>query len=412
MKKLLRSIKNAAIISWKPVAGAVLVGLVTGLLGTTLWHALDWCTRNFDAHPHLIWLLPLGGIAIAAMYRFCSDVGGTNQVIEAVRGVGNVSRWMVPLIYVSTFITRIFGGSVGSEGAAIQIGGSVAAESAQLLRMDEQQKRILLMSGISGGFASVVGTPLTAIVLAIELTGSGVLLYQAILPCSISSIISYAIAAGLGVSFPKIELPTIPDNAVTVLHVVLLAAAGGLVSILLCRSIDWASAGYARIRPSAAVRAAAGGIVLALLTLASGTTAFNGGGLNLLVKASDGDARYYDFLLKTAFTSLTIGAGYRGGAIVPTIAVGASFGGFFGPLFGTSPAFGTCIGTLSVFCGAINCPMTAFMLGLETFGMGASLHMILACAVGYVCSGYTSLYSAQIIRRSKLDGRIINRSAV
>lgn len=415
MENVRDTIRKTVLALWKPSLGSVLVGIVTGLLGAALWHILDWCTADFDANAWLVFLLPAGGMLIALMYSRAPHVGGTNQVLEAVRGESKLSPLMVPLIYAGTVLTRVFGGSVGSEGAAIQIGGGTADIFGRWLKMDARQLRILLMSGISGGFASVVGTPATAVMLAIELTGSGVMLYEAILPCSAASALSYSIAAGMGVSFPKITmdsasvagLPGFPE----IVQVVALAAMGGVVSIVLCKAIDCSARWYAKLIPSTILRAIAGGALLVGLTYLVRTTAFNGGGLNLLEAAAAGQSAPYDFALKILFTALTIGAGYRGGAIVPTIATGAAFGGFMGPLIGTSPSLGACIGVTSVFCGAINCPMTSFVLGIEVFGADAALLIVLSCAVGYVCSGYTSLYSAQIIRLSKLDGHVINRHA-
>lgn len=411
MHKILGQIRTALAVLWRPALGSVCIGAVTGVLGALLWNALNWCENNFRQNPWIICLLPAAGIVIALLYAASPGTGGTNQVLEAMRGEKRIPPVIVPLISIGTILTRMFGGSVGSEGAAIQIGGGIGAVVARWLRVSREQLRVLLMSGISGGFASVVGTPVTAIVLTIELTGSGAMLYAAVLPCAIASAVSYTVASAMGVSFPHIALAAIPVDALVVTQVVVLAALGGVVSIGLCEAIKWSGRLCSRFIPNTVLRAVVGGFVLIGLSWLAGTTAFNGGGLNLLESAAAGHAEPADFLLKILFTALTIGAGYRGGAIVPTIATGAAFGGAVGSLLGMSPALAAGIGTTSVFCGAINCPMTAFVLGIETFGMNPGLLFVLSCSVGYVCSGYTSLYSAQIIRLSKLDGHVINRRA-
>lgn len=396
-----------------PVIAAVATGCAAGLTGTCLWLILEWCTDTFSDSPWLVWLLPAGGTAIVLLYGRLKHVGGTNDVINAVQNNGSLSGLMAPLVFAGTFITRIFGGSVGSEGAAIQIGGSVASAINRILRISEQQTRIVLMSGISAGFAAVVGTPVTAVVLALELTGVGVMYYESILPCAVASCVSYTIASTLGVSFPHYPISAVPGLApLPVLQVIALAALGGLVSIAICQSFEKTAVLSTKYVKSPYLRVIAGGIIIAAVSSALRTSAFNGGGLNLVQKAVQGHADPMDFVLKIAFTACCLGTGYKGGAIVPTLASGAAFGGFMGPLMGLAPSLSTGIGMTSVFCGAINCPMTAFILGIEVFGLNASLYFILACAVGYTCSGYYSLYPAQIIYRSKLHSETINRRAL
>lgn len=409
---MLRVFWNRLDTIFRPIAASVIIGCIAGLFGSSLWLALNWCDNTYSAAPWLVWLMPAGGIAIVFLYTRARNVGGTNQVLEAVQNSGALPALMAPLAFAGTVLTRIFGGSVGSEGAAIQIGGSIASTTGRLLHIPPSQIRIVLMAGISGGFAAVVGTPVTAIVLAIELTGVGIMFYESILPCAVSSVVSYAFASAAGVSFPRYALHDIPGLApLPIIQVTLLASLGGLLSILLCKCISSAGRMAENRIPSPYVRVIAGGIAVAAGTLLTGGITFNGGGLDLLRIAADGKAEPWDFIVKIAFTACTLGTGYRGGAIVPTLATGAVFGGFAGHLIGLSPSLSAAVGMISVFCGAINCPMTAFVLGAEVFGLDAGLYFVLSSAAGYVCSGYCSLYSSQIIHRSKLQSEIIDRRA-
>lgn len=403
MKKFMRMFAEGIAMIWKVLLGAVIVGIITGFLGASFYRIVDWSTENFTHHVWLVWLLPAAGALIAFLYRLGGDVGETNRVLKAVRGEAVLSALMVPLIYAGTVLTRLFGGSVGTEGAAIQIGAGSAGIVGRYGRLKPEQKRVLLMSGIAGGFASIVGTPVTAIVLAIELAGVGVMYYSAILPCAVSSAVSFAIAGAFGSSFPNFHMGGIPAlDARSILQVVALAAMAGLVSILLCTAIRCTGKGFARIFPNTVLRAVIGGLIIALLTALLGTTAYNEGGLTLLAQAEKGQAAPESFLWKIAFTALTIGAGFKGGAIVPTLVTGAAFGSAVSPVLGLSPSLSAGIGMTAVFCGAINCPMTSFVLGLEVFGADAALFFLLACAVSYVCSGSAALYPAQKIWQRKI----------
>lgn len=403
MKQFIARYAKDLTMIWKVLAGAALIGVITGLIGASFYRLTDICSKNFISHPGLVWLLPAAGVLIAFVYRRAGDVGETNRVLKAVQGRAVLSFLMVPLIYAGTVLTRLFGGSVGTEGAAIQIGAGTAALVGRGGWLHPEQKRVLLMSGISGGFAAIVGTPVTAIVLAIELAGVGVMYYSAILPCAISSAVSFAIAGAFGSSFPNFHMGSIPPlDGRSIAQVMILAALCGLVSIGLCAAIKYAGRGYAKLFPNTLIRAAAGGLVIAAATTLLGTTLYNEGGLRLLAQAGKGSAAPAAFLWKIAFTALTLGAGFKGGAIVPTLVTGAAFGGAAGPVLGLSPSLGAGIGMTAVFCGAINCPMTSFVLGLEVFGSDAALFFLLACAVSYVCSGNVSLYPAQKIWQRKV----------
>lgn len=403
MKRFVDRFVRGLRLIWPVLLGALAVGCATGLLGASFYRIINWCQDTFDSQPWLVWLLPAAGAAIALIYRKAGHVGNTNDVLKAVQGKHTLSFWMAPLIYLCTVITRLFGGSVGTEGAAIQIGAGVADVVGRTARLKSEQVRVLLMSGISGGFAAIVGTPVTAVILAIELAGVGVMYYSAILPCAVSSAVSFAIASAFGSQFPSFSVNTVPAvDALSIAQVAALGALSGIVSIGQCASIRYAGKAYSCLLPNPVWRAVAGGLVVALLTQIVGSTVYNGAGLPLLNEAAEGSVEPGSFLWKMAFTALTLGAGFRGGAIVPTLVVGATFGGWCGPLFGLPVPLSTGIGMSAVFCGALNCPMTCFVLGMEVFGTDASLYLLLACAVSYVCSGPSRLYSAQVLWQQKV----------
>ncbi|MBD5560103.1 MAG: chloride channel protein [Clostridia bacterium] len=386
-----------------PLGLALLVGVLTGLLGASFYRLVGWASRAFDGSPQLVVLLPAAGLLIAFLYRSAGPVGDTNDVLRAIQEKQPLSRWMAPLIYICTVITRLFGGSVGTEGAAIQIGAGTADFLGRTFRLQPEQIRVLLMSGISGGFAAIVGTPVTAVLLALELAGVGIMYYAALLPCAAASAVSFGIARAFGTAFPGFHLGSVPGiTGLSIAEAALLAAMCGLVSILQCSALRYAAKGYSRLVPNPLWRAAFGGVLIAAATWLAGSTAYNGDGLPLLRQAASGGGQAQTFLLKMLFTALTLGAGFKGGAIVPTLVTGAAFGGWMGPLLGLPGPLSAGIGMTAVFCGAINCPVTSFVLGMEVFGTEGSLYLLLACAVSYVCSGPSTLYPAQILWQPKV----------
>ena len=100
-------------------------------------------------------------------------------------------------------------------------------------------------------------------------------------------------------------------------------------------------------------------------------------------------------------TALTLGAGFKGGEIVPSFFIGATFGCTAAGLLGLPPEFAAALGLVCVFCGVTNAPLASFVLSLELFGGQGSLLFLLAAAVSYMLSGYYGLYSKQKILYSK-----------
>ena len=116
-----------------------LMGLAGGAVGAVFYHMVSWANRVRAAHPELLWLLPVGGLAIVAVYQLCgmSTERGTNQVIESARSGQRAPLRMTPLIIFATFITHLLGGSAGREGAALQIGGSMGGWLGEKLRLNQ-----------------------------------------------------------------------------------------------------------------------------------------------------------------------------------------------------------------------------------------------------------------------------------
>jgi len=397
----------AALLKWIVVGG--LVGGVGGVVGALFHLGVNYATSVRLAHPWVLYLLPLGGLVIAGLYRLCKlDGKGTNAVIESVHFGSDVPVLLVPLIFVSTVITHLCGGSAGREGAALQIGGGIGYRTGRLLHLGEKDLPLATLCGMSGVFSALFGTPLTATVFALEVISVGVLYYAGLVPCITAAMTGYLISLLLGVPPTRFTVAMPALDAWTMLLVLVLAILCALVSILFCRGLHITEHLAARLVKNSYLRAAAGGVVIIALTLLLGTTDYNGAGMDVIQRALNGQANGWAWLLKLLFTAITIGCGFKGGEVVPSFFVGAAFGCWVGTLLGLPPAFAAAIGLVAVFCGAVNCPIASVVLSVEMFGAEGMLYFAMACAISYVLSGYCGLYSSQTILYSKLRAEFIN----
>ena len=118
------------------------------------------------------------------------------------------------------------------------------------------------------------------------------------------------------------------------------------------------------------------------------------------------------FLLKMLFTAATLGAGFKGGEIVPSFCIGGTFGCVMGKLMGFSPSLCTAVGMTAVFCGVTNCPISSLLISFEMFGYEGMPYFLLTIAFSYMLSGYFGLYHSQKIMYSKFKTNYINKKAV
>lgn len=384
---------------------SVLMGAVCGTTGSIFAHCVELVTRLRSAHGWLILLLPAAGLLIALCYHLChmENDRGTNNVILAIRSETRIPGRLAPLMIFSTCLTHLCGGSAGREGAAIQTGGSLGAFLGRLMHLSREDNRIITMCGMSAVFTALFGTPLTAAVFSMEVASVGIFYYAAFIPCMVSSLISLQISTLFHVAHEQFPLAFTPGFTTGMaLRVLILAALCAGISILFCVTMHGTERLYKKYLKSPCLRAAAGGLLVAGLTVLAGSQDYNGAGNEIIVRALEGEALPCAFLVKLIFTALTIGAGFKGGEIVPSFYIGSTFGCTAAHFLGIPGGFGAAIGLISVFCGVVNCPVTALLLSVELFGDHGLLYFALSCAISYGLSGNFSLYSTQKIIYSKV----------
>lgn len=393
---------------------SAVIGVVVGLVSSAFYLCFAWATGVQTKWPWLLYLLPVGGAAIVLLYRVCGmeKDRGTNFVLVAVRENAPLRLRTAPLVFLSTIITHLVGGSSGREGAILQIGGSISSKIGQWVHLDEKDSRVITMCGMSAAFAALFGTPLAAAIFAMEVVSVGVLYYAALVPCTLSALIGVWVAGLCGVAPTSFPLSGVPElEPLSMLRVLVLGLLLALVSILFCRIMHGVSHLYDRFLPHPLLRAIVGGVLVVLLTLLVGSRDYNGAGSGVIAAAIGGQARPEAFLLKIVFTALTLGAGFKGGEIVPAFFAGSTFGCVAAPLIGLPAPFGAALGMVAVFCGVTNCPLTSLLLAFEVFGGGGLPLFAIVCAVTYMLSGYDSLYSEQKIMYGKFRAEYINQKA-
>ena len=381
-----------------------LMGIIGGLLGAFFHHALHFVTHIRSEYMWLIFLLPVGGLISVAIYRLfgLNKNRGTNEIIDAILNGEKVNPLIAPTIFLATAATHLFGGSAGREGAALQLGGSTASLLGRLLKLPENERTVLTMAGMSAVFAGLFGTPLTATIFCMEFASVGSFFTPALLPCYLAAFTASRVSASLGVHAETFFLnETVPFTFTTNWQVLVLAVCVGLLGIGMCYVLHEAEHFAAKKLPNPWVRIVVGGVVLAVLTLLVGDHRYNGAGMDMALKAVGGEADWFDFLMKLLFTAITLSAGFKGGEIVPTFCVGATFGCVLSALIGLDPGFGAALALVGLFCCVTNSPIASIFLSIEMFG-GANVYLFaFVCVVAFVISGNWSLYHSQIIQFSK-----------
>ena len=398
-------------LRWTAIS--IVMGTVCGLIGTVFGYGVIYAQRLFKTYSFMLYLMPVAGVLIVLLHQMFHEIGnrGTNLILESISSNEKIHMTTLPCIFVSTILSQAVGASAGKEGAALQIGGCIGNYLGDLFHMDERDKKVMIMSGMSGCFGAIFGTPLAAAMFGIEVISIGVAYYAALVPCVFASFIGAQISGALGLHGEAFQILHVPEfSLVPALYTVGLGLACALLSVCFCILLHETQHLYKNKIGNVYVRIlVAAGLSIALALIFGRD--YCGAGFNLVEKAVDGESAYLGFLLKMIFTAVALGGGFKGGEIVPTLAVGASFGCTFGLLTGFEPSLCAAAGMLATFVGVTNCPIATMFLGFELFGFEAMPYFAVAVAISFTLSGYYGLYSGQKFTYSKTKAEFINRKA-
>lgn len=400
-----------ALVRW--LVCASIIGVLSGLLGAAFHLGVELATEFRYDHVWIVGFLPLAGIVIVAIYRVLHVEGlTTDTVIDQVRTGEGLRVRLLPAIFASTIVTHLVGGSAGREGAALQMGGTVGLGIARLLRLDERDMRTATMAGMAAFFAALFGTPVAATIFAMGVISVGAIYHVSFVPCLIASLVSYGVSLMLGIEPMRLALSVPEVGPLTLAAVAILGGLCGVLSAVFCEALHRTEHIFSSRLPNPWIRTCVGGCILLVLTLIVGNSDYNGTGIGVIVRAVEGGEAFpAAFALKMLFTSVTLASGFKGGEVIPSFFIGSTFGCVVGPLLGLPAPFCAGIGLVSVFCGAVNCPIASIVLALEFFGAEGLLFYAVACGFAFVLSGYYSLYYSQRILYDKLKATFIDAHA-
>ncbi len=373
----------------------LLLGVLCGGVGALFSKAIHCVSEWRAAHPWLLFLLPVAGLLTVGLYRLCRVAGvGTVRVMESARLEKKVSSLLAPAVFGGTLLTHLAGGSAGKEGAALQLGGSIAAWLCKIFHLENAARRRLVTAGMAAFFTALFGTPLGASIFALEVLRKGRKCIKGVYPTLVASLSAYGVAHLCGVEWEHFTiLPPAMDWQVAWKGLVIIVA-GALAALAFCYALHWGELLVEKWIPNAALRIVFGGIALIGLTLAVGSQDYNGGGMEGILRVFEtGAVRYEAFALKMLFTVVTVAAGFKGGEIVPALFIGTTLGGTLALLLGLPVGFGGALGMIAVLSGVTNCPIAVCMLALELFGGGGWPYLFVASILGFLLTYRISFYT-------------------
>ena len=395
---------NTTITSWlKWLAIYLLIGGIVGTATAFFLQTLDDVTLFREKHIWVVYFLPIAGLVIGLVYYYYGESAnkGNNLLIETHHSLENgetpkpIPFKMAPMVFLSTLLTHIAGGSAGREGTAVQMGGAIADQFTGLFKLNTADRKTLLIIGISSGFAAVFGTPLAGAFFAIEILSiTNTKKNQLAVSLFVAYIAHYSCLAWQ-VKHTLYSIPTIPAISITTLAWAIVAGViFGLTAFAFTTTGKLFENVFNKIK-FAPLRPFIGGIIIALFIVVFNSTKYIGLGIPAIQDAFINNAGQFDFAIKLILTSFTLSAGFKGGEVTPLFFIGATLGNILIWFIPLPMALLAGMGFVAVFSGATNCVFASIALGLELFGMKAGVYVGLASVAAYFTSGPNGIYSAK-----------------
>ena len=396
---------NYLLLFFKWILICLIVGILAGASSSLFLYTLNVATDFREGHLWMVFLLPIAGLAIGYLYHYYGNgvSKGNNVILEEYEKPHTIIPLkMAPMVYIGTILTHLFGGSAGREGTAVQMSTAIADQFTGVFKLTEKERKIILIIGISGGFASVFGTPITGAVFAIEVLYFSRVSFKSIIPSFLTAYIAY-----YTVEFFQIPHTIYPKPFVTEMNLQIipwLLFAGilfGLTARMFSTSVHYFAEKAKEFISFPPLRPFIGGLIFALAIYFTGATQYLGLGIPTILEsfqtAQTGDV----FLLKLIATAFILGMGFKGGEVTPLFFIGATLGSALAVFVPLPLSLLAAMGFVAVFSGATHTPIACTIMGIELFGIECGVYVGIACFVAYFFSGYLGIYQSQIVKGPK-----------
>lgn len=382
-----------------------LIGILSGSASAFFLVSLEWVTQFRIHHNWIIWLLPFGGFMVGLSYYYWGEsvAKGNNLLLEEYENPKKVIPFkMAPLVLLGTLLTHLFGGSAGREGTAVQMGGAIADQFTKFFQLDTSERKILIILGISAGFASIFGTPLAGAIFALEVLYFSKINFKSILLSFLVAYVAYFTVEFWEIKHTHYSIPVVPEFSLNnIIFTLIVGVLSGFAALLFSRSTHFWGSLFSKNIKYPPLRPVIGGVVLAIAIAGFGFTKFSGLGVPVIVDSFSNPNQWYDFLLKILFTGFTLGAGFKGGEVTPLFFVGATLGSALSTVIPMPIALLAGIGFVAVFSGATHTPIACTIMGMELFGIAPGIFIAIACTIAYFSSGSVGIYKSQIVKGAK-----------
>ena len=383
-------------IKWTLLCG--IVGMSVGSATALFLSSLDFVTLFREQHSWIIYSLPVIGLLIGLSYKYLGkeSVKGNNLLLETYQSPNaTIPFLMAPLVLIATLLTHLAGGSAGREGTAVQMGGAIADSFTKWFKLNEGQRKTIVIIGISAGFAAVFGTPLAGAIFALEIMSFRRIQLHAIIPSFAAAYIAHYTCLAWHIEHTNYTLTIL--NSFDFKHIGWTAFAG-IIFGLTALAFTWIGKGWKKLFnliSYAPLRPFIGGILIIIVIHLLGSTKFIGLGIPSIVASFATQAGPYDFLIKLVLTTMTLNAGFKGGEVTPLFFIGATLGSALVLFVPLPMAILAAMGLVAVFAGATHCVIASIIMGIELFGLQAGLYVGIASIFAYFSSGIEGIYSAQ-----------------
>ena len=402
---MLQSAVNFIGLIMKWMLLCILVGVLAGASSALFLYTLNWATTFRDGHLWLIFLLPIAGLVIGLLYHYYGKevVKGNNLILEEYERPRNIIPLkMAPLVYAGTLLTHFFGGSAGREGTAVQMSTAIADQFTGMFKLSKQERKIILIIGISGGFSSVFGTPLTGAIFAIEVLYFSRISFKSILPSFLTAYIAFYTVELLHIPHTHYPKPYFPEIHLNIIPWLVFAGiVFGLTARIFSTTVHFIKLNVKSLITYPPLRPFYGGLIFAAVIYFSGATQYLGLGIPTILEsfkyAQDGEV----FLLKLIATAFILGTGFKGGEVTPLFFIGAALGSALSLIVPLPVSLLAAMGFVAVFSGATHTPLACTVMGIELFGLESGVYVGIACIVAYFFSGYLGIYESQVVKGPK-----------